>query len=763
MTIYTTGTVSVANGDAVVTGSGTAWAVALIGGGMFSSAGVSVPILSVDSDTSLTLAYAWPGTTATGAVYAIARENSEAADIVDLNDRLSRVLVTLSLVGITPNSSGTIAERDALTLAVGDKGFLFLHAELGYDFEFYRWSGSAWVGPFATRGVAGPDGPAGVIGVWRGPWLTATAYEVGDAVSQSGNSYICVTAHTSGTFAADLAASKWQLVAQKGDAGVVQSIVAGGNVTVDNTDPANPVVASNMNFQRVVGNSAYAIMSASTKMSQIADLRDWAGLDLTGATDMTSIMQAAVNATAAVGVKLNIPGGKITLGSTVTVPKYANIEGAGSPATGATGLPSASPMTFFHLAHLGVGFDLTGGVSDGPRRVAGFGTYRDQAAPGVGWTPIGAAADIQFTGVYDATAEDLFFYNPTVAIKAIGNTGNNAGNGRITLRKLRGQPLSQGINMTHVYDVVFIDDIAWWPYWSLDANVLSYTHNNAQAMVLGRVDWPIIGRIFSIRMKDGLYITNQGVVGTLPTGTTTNLHADNIGADNCQRGLVIDAGASAATLSIDRLICTNPTADTPPFIAVAGTNAIVDIRDLTGANTNGSLIDISGSGNKVRVGTSHSYGIDTDANGTPEFNVANGNELTLMAKPITSAGTVYSTTGTIRTPDWRAFTPTITTSSGTITTLGTLACKYKLEGTTCHFDYEIPITTNGTGAGVLSATLPIQAKKTGGGPAGYVAANMLKGVIAGGVSQRVDITTYNNAYPGADGVTIRIAGSYEIA
>ena len=125
MTIYSTGTVSVTNGSAVVTGSGTAWAVALIAGGIFSTAGVSVPILSVDSDTSLTLAYNWPGTTASGAVYAIARENSEAADIVDLNDKLSRVLVTLSLAGITPNASGTIAERDALTLAVGDKGFLW--------------------------------------------------------------------------------------------------------------------------------------------------------------------------------------------------------------------------------------------------------------------------------------------------------------------------------------------------------------------------------------------------------------------------------------------------------------------------------------------------------------------------------------------------------------------------------------------------------------------------------------------------------------
>jgi hypothetical protein len=59
--------------------------------------------------------------------------------------------------------------------------------------------------------------------VWRGNWATSTVYALNDVVSQSGNSYIAITAHTSGTFATDLAASKWQLLASKGDSG------SGGN------------------------------------------------------------------------------------------------------------------------------------------------------------------------------------------------------------------------------------------------------------------------------------------------------------------------------------------------------------------------------------------------------------------------------------------------------------------------------------------------------------------------------------------------------
>lgn len=43
----------------------------------------------------------------------------------------------------------------------------------------------------------------------RGAWATSTAYAIGDVVEQTGIRYACKTAHTSGTFATDLSASKW--------------------------------------------------------------------------------------------------------------------------------------------------------------------------------------------------------------------------------------------------------------------------------------------------------------------------------------------------------------------------------------------------------------------------------------------------------------------------------------------------------------------------------------------------------------------------
>ncbi|QKC99168.1 hypothetical protein EB231_34835 [Mesorhizobium sp. NZP2298] len=114
-----------------------------------------MPIASVTDNTHIVLDYNWPGTTASGATYSIALENASAASVVDLNTTLSRVLVTLSLAGITPDASGTLTDRAALSLTVADKGFLFLHAEIGVAFAFYRWTGTAWDGPFAVANASG--------------------------------------------------------------------------------------------------------------------------------------------------------------------------------------------------------------------------------------------------------------------------------------------------------------------------------------------------------------------------------------------------------------------------------------------------------------------------------------------------------------------------------------------------------------------------------------------------------------------------------
>lgn len=44
---------------------------------------------------------------------------------------------------------------------------------------------------------------------WRNMWITATVYNVGDAVFYNSSSYLCILAHTSTVFITDLLAQKW--------------------------------------------------------------------------------------------------------------------------------------------------------------------------------------------------------------------------------------------------------------------------------------------------------------------------------------------------------------------------------------------------------------------------------------------------------------------------------------------------------------------------------------------------------------------------
>lgn len=48
---------------------------------------------------------------------------------------------------------------------------------------------------------------------YQGAWATSHSYLINDTVKESGIVYLCVTAHTSGTFATDLAADKWVVYA----------------------------------------------------------------------------------------------------------------------------------------------------------------------------------------------------------------------------------------------------------------------------------------------------------------------------------------------------------------------------------------------------------------------------------------------------------------------------------------------------------------------------------------------------------------------
>lgn len=96
-----------------------------------------------------------------------------------------------------------------------DEGFVALVLNDGSGRSVFKTMGDGGSGDWQITAYL--TGPRGVQP--RGAWLTATEYVVNDLVGIEGSTYICVEAHTSGTFATDLAADKWELFVEKGDKG----------------------------------------------------------------------------------------------------------------------------------------------------------------------------------------------------------------------------------------------------------------------------------------------------------------------------------------------------------------------------------------------------------------------------------------------------------------------------------------------------------------------------------------------------------------
>lgn len=93
-------------------------------------------------------------------------------------------------------------------------------------------------------------------GTVRGAWLTATAYGLNELASNGGLWYRCSVAHTSGTFATDLAAFKWIVAASPVDARLSLTSVA---ATLP--DASGAVISATATDANFAGYGLYANMT----------------------------------------------------------------------------------------------------------------------------------------------------------------------------------------------------------------------------------------------------------------------------------------------------------------------------------------------------------------------------------------------------------------------------------------------------------------------------------------------------------------------
>lgn len=112
--------------------------------------------------------------------------------------------------------------------------------------------------------------------------------------------------------------------------------------------------------------------------------------------------------------------------------------------------------------------------------------------------------------------------------------------------------------------------------------------------------------------------------------------------------------------------------------------------------------------------------------------------------------------------DWAAWSPTITSGTGTLTTTSVTTARYMTIGKTVIFRLFFTITTNGTGATDIRVTAPLTVSGSGVAVGrNLTTGKMLQGQIVSSGLNEFRIFNYDNTYPAASGDQFLLSGSYE--
>lgn len=464
-----------------------------------------------------------------------------------------------------------------------------------------------------------------------------------------------------------------------------------------------------------------ATRTQTSKNNDRFDLRDYAGLDLSGDNSMTTLVQRAFNDAISQKALLHVPVGKITLDATINITDSLSVigesPGTGKASSGASGLAVTS-ATQFHFAHNGKGFALNGnGVPFDWVVFRDIMTSRVQPEPTsvVGsFTPGDQDYDFDVFGCSGLQLQNVCMLNPARGI----NMRGGGGIGRLWTDNLFGQPLRVGVNVELCADVLRMDNTHFWPFWKDHVEVARWTLRNCDHLYLKRCDTPLISNFFSIGARSWLR------VGTNGFGGMGKLKASNVDVDYGGKNIWFDSTAQNCWAYL-----TNVSLQGAVPTALANTPGLTDrinvLMEGTGANylfmngvemssASGSAISLATANQNCQIGGGfwlQEYGNASQAGHTntdPAINVVANSKFSLsgeMLNTLPGLGPLVGGAGRhvgLR----KSYVPGVTPQSGSYTDASLIDAQFIENGYEVSGTVNVLVANAGAATGYVDIGLP---------------------------------------------------------
>lgn len=355
-------------------------------------------------------------------------------------------------------------------------------------------------------------------------------------------------------------------------------------------------------------------------------------------TDDTAAIQAAITAAAVSGKQLYVPAGLYRLTARITVPSRVHIAADLPTAETSSSAGWKRPLggTWFLFDHSDRGFYFRDDADPSQGKYyseVNGGTYREQPVPGPGWAPNPHLEDFRIE--QRVRFGFVFALNPT-SIALV------RGPGVLTIDTLVGQPLgASGLNVEQSTDIQEWKDIHFWPYWSQEADVISYTMTNSTSVYVQRSDGLQIGTLFS--WGYAWTLDHADAVGA-GSGMAA-FHINRLYSDKAGGGIRLTTNNYSSYGTIGSIVSNSDASvgGVGATVEVAGSVASnVDISSMSVTRSHEEVIKASGAAHSIYVRPTKIEAWDRLAGGVAAFSAEDGATITLTTVPTFSAGTQYN-------------------------------------------------------------------------------------------------------------------------